>query len=119
MQGGSGMKGKIHTRNLRQQVTSERRRRNIIFFTIVTLAFLYIFIALVFGKMGFLKYNELTTTKKRLNTEIVTLEQENLALKNHITALKDDNYYIEKYAREEYGLAKPGEYIFQFKGDGR
>ncbi|MGD0281811.1 MAG: septum formation initiator family protein [Dissulfurispiraceae bacterium] len=113
------MKGRIQPRNLRQQVTSERRRRNIIFFTLVTLSFFYITIALLFGKMGFLKYNELTKTKNRLNAEIVALEKGNAALKSHVTALKDDNYYIEKYAREEYGLAKPGEYIFQFKGDGR
>ena len=113
------MIGRIQPRNLRQQVTIERRRRNIIFFTIVTLAFIYMVIALVLGNMGFLKYTTLTKTKNRLGAEISTLEKENQALKAHVSALKDDNFYIEKYAREEYGLAKPGEYIFQFKDDGR
>ena len=113
------MRSRIQPRNLRQQVTVERKRRNIIFFTIVTLAFFYMVITLVLGNMGFLKYSALTKTKDRLDTEINMLEKENKALKTHVGALKDDNFYIEKYAREEYGLAKPGEYIFQFKDDGR
>ncbi len=115
------MRGRIlqSKSNLRQQVTVERRRRNIIFFTIVTLAFFYMGITLLFGNMGFLKYLALTKTKNRLEAEIRAVDNENKALKKHITALKDDNYYIEKYAREEYGLAKPGEYIFQFKDNDR
>ena len=113
------MRGRIQPRNLRQQVAFERRRRHITFFTIVTLAFLYMIIALVLGNMGFLKYTALTKTKHTLDTEISTLEKENKALQARVAALKDDDFYIEKYAREEYGLAKPDEYIFQFKDDGR
>ncbi len=113
------MRGRIQPRNLRQQVVFEGRRRNIIFFTIVTLAFFYIAIALVLGNMGFLKYTALKNTKNKLDTDISALEKENKALNAGVTALKNDDFYIEKYAREEYGLAKPGEYIFQFKDDGR
>src|SRR5208283_1790424 len=104
---GRAMRGRIQPRNLRQQVTVEGRRRNIVFFTLVTIAFFYIVIALVLGNMGFLKYTALTKTKNTLVTEIGTLEKENKALKAHVSSLKDDNFYIEKYAREEYGLAKP------------
>ncbi len=113
------MRGRIQPRNLRQQVTFERRRRNIVFFTIVTLAFFYMVITLVLGNMGFLKYAALTKTENRLASEISTIEKDNQALKTRVGALKNDDFYIEKYAREEYGLAKPGEYIFQFKDDGR
>src|SRR5208283_254989 len=104
------MKGGIQPRNLRQQVTVERRRRNVIFFSIVTLALLYMVFALLFGNMGLLKYAALTKTKYKLDSDIHALDKENAALKTHITEFKDDSYYIEKYAREEYGLAKPGEY---------
>ncbi|MBF0559522.1 MAG: septum formation initiator family protein [Nitrospirae bacterium] len=113
------MKARIQTRNLRQQVTFERKRRNLIFFTVVSLAVLYMLFAVVFGNMGLLKYRSLTKIKSRLDTEIVSLDKENNALKTHVDSLKNDNYYIEKYAREEYGLARPNEYIFQFKDDGR
>lgn len=109
------MRGMMKPKNLRQQVTFERRRRNIAFFTVVTLTFFYMAAALVFGNMGFLKYNTLKKTKAGLDVEISALEKDNKALKSRITALKDDKFYIEKYAREEYGLAKPDEYIFQFQ----
>jgi len=113
------VKKRVLQSNLRQQVAVERRRRNNIFFTIIVLAFFYIGTALLFGNMGFLKYLKLAKTKNRLEAEISTIDKENKALKTHITALKDDHYYIEKYAREEYGLAKPDEYIFQFKENER
>lgn len=111
------MRSKIQPRNLRQQVTVERKRRNIIFFTIITLVFLYIGTTLIFGDMGLIKYLKLKKTKNNLETEISVLEKENKILKSQINALKEDPYYIEKYAREEFGLAKPDEYIFQFQGN--
>ncbi|MBI3592689.1 MAG: septum formation initiator family protein [Nitrospirae bacterium] len=113
------MRGRIQPKNLRQQVTVERKRRNIIFFTIVILAFFYIGITLLFGDMGFIKYTKLKNTRNRLETEIRNMENENKTLKTHVNALKEDHFYIEKYAREEYGLARPDEYIFQFKADER
>ncbi len=111
------MRGRIQPRNLRQQVTVERKRRNIIFFTIIILAFLYMGTALILGDMGFIKYLKLTKTKNNLEVEINTMDKENKILKSQINALKDDPYYIEKHAREEFGLAKPDEYIFQFQND--
>ena len=57
--------------------------------------------------------------QNQVETEISTLEAENKTLKTRVSALKDDDFYKEKYAREEYGLAKSGEYIFQFKDDVR
>jgi len=113
------MKGKIQPRNLRQQVSVERKRRNVILFTIIILAFIYTGSNLVFGKMGFIKYYQLNKARNRLETEIMTIEKENRTLKTQVTALKQDPFYIEKHAREEYGLARPDEYIFQFKDDGR
>ena len=113
------MKGKMQPRNLRQQVTVERKRRNVIFFTVSCLAFLYMLFALLFGNMGYLKYKSLTTAKNRLDTEISALDKGNKSLSSYVDSLKKDNFYIEKYAREEYGLAKPDEYIFQFNEDGR
>jgi cell division protein FtsB len=113
------VKGRIQPRNLRQQVTFERKRRNLIFFTTVSLAVLYLVFALMFGNMGLIKYRSLTKIKSGLDAEIGTLEKENKALRTHVDSLKYDDYYIEKYAREEYGLARPDEYIFQFKDDGR
>jgi cell division protein FtsB len=109
------MRGRIQPRNLRQQVAVERKRRDIIFFTIIVLFFFYIGATLLFGDMGYLKYSKLKKTKSRMEAEISSMEKENRVLKAHVNALKEDNFYIEKHAREEYGLARPDEYIFQFK----
>ncbi len=113
------MKRCIKPKNLRQQVSVERRRRTLIFFTIITVALIYIGITMIVGNMGVMKYLELQKNKNRLQSEIANMEKENKMLRAHVDALKRDPFYIEKQAREEYGLAKPDEYIFQFQDDGR
>jgi cell division protein FtsB len=99
---------------LRQQVASEIRKRKLIFYTIVFLSFLYLLINFIFGDMGLLKYRELHTKKTALDREIGEIEQENLRLRTQIKSLKEDPYHREKHAREDFGLAKPDEYIFQY-----
>jgi cell division protein FtsB len=109
------MRGRIQPKNLRQQVALERKRRSIIFFTVITLAFLYVIVNMLPGDMGLVKYLRLIETKNKIEVEIKAMEKENNLLQTHIRALKEDPYYIEKHAREEFGLAKPNEYIFQFQ----
>jgi cell division protein FtsB len=67
------------------------------------------------GDMGLVKYLRLVETKNMIEAEVKAMEEENKLLQAHIKALKEDPYYIEKHAREEFGLAKPNEYIFQFQ----
>ncbi|HAK88228.1 MAG TPA: hypothetical protein DHV16_00650 [Nitrospiraceae bacterium] len=111
------MTGRIQPRNLRQQVVVEKKRRNVIFFTVIALASLYMGASLLFGNMGLIKYFWLHKTKNKLDVEMKHIETENQRLKAEIHALKHDPYYIEKHAREDFGLAKPDEYIFQFQND--
>jgi cell division protein FtsB len=99
---------------LRKQVVSEVRKRSLVFFTIVLLSFIYLFINFTFGNMGLLRYIELNKTKTRLETEIKEISEENKQLGLQIDLLKKDPFYLEKYAREDFGLAKPDEYIFQY-----
>jgi len=102
------------TNLLRKQVSSEMRKRKLIFYTVMLLSFTYLFISLIFGDMGLLKYRELYKTKTRLQMQIQGIEQENLHIRAQIKSLKEDPYYAEKHAREDFGLAKPDEYIFQY-----
>lgn len=111
------MISKIQPRNLRQQVVIEKKKRNVIFFTIIVLASLYMGASLIFGDMGLIKYLGLQKTKNKLETEMKHIETENQRLKTEVHGLKHDPYYIEKHAREDFGLAKPDEYIFQFQND--
>ncbi|MCI0469489.1 MAG: septum formation initiator family protein [Nitrospirae bacterium] len=106
------------TDNVRQQVLTERKIRNLIFFTIVFLFFLYIIAAHFFGEMGLLKFLELRKTKIVLQGETESIEKMNETLRREIKRLNDP-FYIEKHAREEYNLARPDEYILQFQDDAR
>ena len=102
------------TNLLRKQVASEIKIRRLIFYTVILLSFIYLLISSIFTDMGFLKYMELYTKKTRLEAQVQEMEQENLQIRSQIKLLKEEPYFKEKYAREEFGLAKPDEYIFQY-----
>jgi cell division protein FtsB len=103
----------IPVNQLRKQVASERKKRKLIFLTVVFLSFLYLFITLVFGDMGLLQYRDLFAKKMHLEAQVKEIERENARIRSEITSIREDPYYKEKHAREDFGLAKPDEYIFQ------
>lgn len=113
------MKTRTHPNNLRQQVALEQKRRNVVFFTLIIIAFIYIGTTLLFGEMGFIKYLHLKKIRNSLDAEIATMTKDKVKMKEQVNALKNDTFSIEKNAREEYGMAKPDEYIFQFNENGR
>lgn len=100
---------------LRKQVTSEIKKRRLIFYTIVFLSLLYLAISFTFGDAGFLKYRELREKKSQIAREIKELEARNARLKSEVKLLKEDPFYLEKHAREDFGMAKPDEYIFKYE----
>ena len=99
---------------LRKQVLSEVKKKRLIFLTFVVLCFIYLSISLVFGDMGLFRYLELNRTKKNLESQLSEINRQNEQLKTQLKLLKEDPFYREKLAREEYGLSKPNEYIFQY-----
>ena len=103
-----------HNNLLRKQVVSEIKKRRLIFFTFAFLVFFYLSISLIFGDMGFRKYMELNKRKTYLENQIKEIEKENKKLRSDTKLLKEDTFYKEKHAREEFGLARPDEYIFRY-----
>ncbi len=99
---------------LRKQVMSEVKKKRLIFLTFVVLSFIYLSISLVFGDMGLFRYLELNRTKMNLENQVSEINKQNEQLRTQLKLLKDDPFYREKLAREEYGLSKPNEYIFQY-----
>ncbi len=99
---------------LEQQVRSEANKTRMIFLTIILLSFVYLSISLVFGDMGLVKYLEMSRTRKNLETQITEVHHQNEQLRQQLKMLKEDPFYREKLAREEYGLSKKDEYIFQY-----
>ena len=99
---------------LRKQVMSEVKKKRLIFLTFVVLSFIYLSISLVFGDMGLFRYLELNRTKMNLESQLSEINRQNEQLRTQLKLLKEDPFYREKLAREEYGLSKPNEYIFQY-----
>jgi cell division protein FtsB len=103
------------TPGLHSQVRRERKKKTYVFFLLAFALISYFLYLLLFGDAGLIKYVELRDNKTRLEMDIARLDGENKILGEQVNSLKKDPYYIEKYAREEYGLAKPDEVIFQIK----
>lgn len=99
---------------LQRQVISERKRKRLIFYIVFIVSLLYIFLNLI-GDNGIFTYLELKKRRDTLERELIVLNEEIKRLRQEIEALKDDPFYIERHAREEFGLAGPGEYIFEYE----
>ena len=52
---------------------------------------------------------------EKLQTENLRLAEENKALQEEISRLKDDPTYLEEKARNEYGMLKENEVLYIFK----
>ncbi len=76
----------------------------------IILFIIYIF---GFGNYGIYQYYTLRKVESQLKTELSQLEAEAEELKKNIELLLDrDPDYIQRIAREKYGLVKPGEKIY-------
>jgi cell division protein FtsB len=67
----------------------------------------------VFGTHGVLAMRRAQKQAAGIQKKIEQLNQQNQQLEARVKALKTDPEAVERIAREEMGLAKPGEYIFK------
>ena len=75
----------------------------------------YLIFSFIFGDAGIFSYFKMHKTQGRLNHEIEELRQKNAELEKQIGLLRSDPHYIEQIAREQLGLVKDGETIYQFQ----
>ena len=80
---------------------------------ILGLALLLLGIHDVFGAHGYLAMRRSEKQIQQLRGQIEKLNQENQSLAGQVNALKTDPKAIEKIAREDMGMARPGEMIFK------
>ena len=66
------------------------------------------------GERGVLHLLRLRGEKAKLDEENYRLQKENEGLRQRISKLRNDNFYLEKMAREELNLVRPGEIIYRF-----
>lgn len=86
-------------------------RRNMSLF--LAAGFVLLLIQDVFGTHGVLAMRRAQKEAARVQQEIDRVNNENRQLQDHVKALKSDRQAIERIAREEMGLARPGEIIFK------
>ncbi|HEV8309741.1 MAG TPA: septum formation initiator family protein [Methylomirabilota bacterium] len=71
-------------------------------------------LAAVVGENGVLQLWRLRKEVEALHRDVQALEAENDRLSQAITELRDDPTVMERIAREELGLVRPGERVLRF-----
>ncbi len=67
----------------------------------------------VFGTHGFLAMRRTQSEINKVLADLDQLNKENMQLEQEVRELKTDPHKIERIARDELGLAKPGEVIIK------
>jgi cell division protein FtsB len=70
--------------------------------------------AAVFGDTGILHLRRLRAEVEALHRDVQALEAENERLSRALTELRTDPAAVERIAREELGLVRPGERVLRF-----
>ena len=66
----------------------------------------------LFGQKGLAKLLALEIQRRALRTEVAHLQGERKALENEVRRIREDPLYLERLARRELGMVKPGEILF-------
>ena len=88
-------------------------RRNTTWFLVAGLVLLVL--QDVLGTHGVLAMRHSVKQSADIQKQIQQLNDENQKLQKHVQSLKTDPSAIERIAREDMGLARPGEYIFKIQ----
>jgi cell division protein FtsB len=81
--------------------------------SLLALFVIVLFVHNVFGAHGFLAMRRTRQDIERVKKDIDRLNAENTQLEDEVKALKTDPHMIEKIARDDLGLARPGEVIIK------
>jgi cell division protein FtsB len=67
---------------------------------------------IAFGQNGMISYFHKRDESKKLEQQVLDLQQENARVSKQIESLKNDPKTIEREAREQLRYARPGEVIY-------
>ncbi len=84
---------------------------------VLFVVFVLLFVHDIFGDHGFIAMRRTQREIEQMRGDISKLNDENRSLSGQVTALKSDPRMIERIARDEMGLARPGEMIFKVPAD--
>jgi len=100
---------------LRNQVVTEIRLRRYFWNTVLSLGLIYMVGSMLFGDMGLLRYLHLKDRQQAIQADFDAITEQKLSLANRMESLSTDNFYVEKHARESFGMASGDEYVFIYK----
>ena len=69
----------------------------------------------IIGERGALHLWRLRGEKSRLDEQNYRLQKENEALRQRISRIRNNDDYLEKIAREELNLVRPGDIVYRFQ----
>jgi cell division protein FtsB len=69
----------------------------------------------IVGERGALHLWRLRGEKSRLDEQNYRLQRENESLRRRVHGIRNDDDYLEKVAREELNLVRPGEVVYRFQ----
>jgi cell division protein FtsB len=81
--------------------------------TLLGLLLLALLVHDIFGAHGYLAMRRTQQEIDKVKAGIEQLNKENLQLEDEVKELKSDPHKIERIARDELGLARPGEVIIK------
>jgi len=80
---------------------------------ILGLTLLVVFVHDVFGPRGYLAMRRNQMEIRRLRDDIAKINEENQRTAEQVKALKSDPKLIERIAREQMGMMRPGERVYR------
>ncbi len=101
----------------RKEVETKKRRKRTVMLTFGILIIIYLFLTIIFGDNGFLRYVKLKSIKTDIQVETRGIKRQNEEIKKQIDIIKKDPVYLEELARK-HGLTRDDEIVFEF-GDER
>lgn len=91
------------------QTTRVTIRAVVLLSGVLTIVFL---ISFIFSEEGIAELRDARQRVDSLKAEVARLEQENAKLQQEIDSLRASNFAVEKIAREDLGMSRPGEVIY-------
>ena len=98
----------------RRQLDTAYKKKKKRAYLVTAFVLCYFIVLSLFGEVNLPDYYSMKKAYHQMKGEIDRLKTENAHLKKESEALRSDPQQIESLAREELGLAKKGEIIYEF-----
>lgn len=100
--------------HLSEQMTLPFRISSKLLFYLLTALLLLLSIVTVVGDRGAIHLWRLRGEKVLLDEQNYRLQKENDALQQRVSRIRHDDHFLEKLAREELNMVRPGEVVYRF-----